>query len=280
MSAYTIRRMSEPELAVAVEWAAREGWNPGLHDAELFFNADPTGFFAGEIEGQIVAVGSAVRYDDHFAFCGLYIVAPGFRGRGLGLALTEARLDYCGSRNVGIDGVLENVELYQRIGYRPFHRNHRYQVTAAAQPPAARGVARISDQDVEQVLAYDRLCFPAERAGFLKPWMAQPDGRALLARRGGAVAGFAVRRKCRSGHKVGPLFADDPATAHALFAALQEDIVGEALILDVPGNNASAMALASAFGMEEVFATVRMYQHGLPDVDHGRVYGITTFELG
>ena len=280
MSDYTIRKMSRPEVAVAVEWGAREGWNPGLHDAALFYNADPDGFFAGEWDGRIVAVGSAVCYDDAFAFCGLYIVDPAFRGRGLGLALTRARLACCGSRNVGIDGVLENVELYRRVGYAPFYQNHRFQLTAAAHPETGPGIARLTDSDVEHVLAYDRLCFPADRARLLKPWLAQPDGTSLVARRNGAVTGFAVRRKCRSGHKVGPLFADDPATARALFLAMQDGIAGETLILDVPGNNAAALDLAGAFEMEEVFATMRMYQRGLPDIDHGRVFGITTFELG
>ena len=30
--AYTIRKMTRDELAIAVGWAAEEGWNPGLYD--------------------------------------------------------------------------------------------------------------------------------------------------------------------------------------------------------------------------------------------------------
>ena len=36
-----IRNMSRPEVDQLVSWAAHEGWNPGLHDAELFWRADP-----------------------------------------------------------------------------------------------------------------------------------------------------------------------------------------------------------------------------------------------
>jgi len=68
--------------------------------------------------------------------------------------------------------------------------------------------------------------------------------------------------------------------ARGLFAALQEDISDETVILDVPENNPLAMLLARKNAMREVFATMRMYQKQLPDIDHSRIYGITTFELG
>ena len=32
-----IRNMTRPEVDELVAWTAREGWNPGLHDAELFW---------------------------------------------------------------------------------------------------------------------------------------------------------------------------------------------------------------------------------------------------
>ncbi len=89
-----IRTMRLDEVAIAVDWANQEGWNPGINDAELFYQADPSGFFAGEVDGELVAVGSAVVYDDNFAFCGLYIVAPEHRGMGYGLELTKHRLNY------------------------------------------------------------------------------------------------------------------------------------------------------------------------------------------
>ena len=37
MSKYRIERMTREEVSVAVEWARKEGWNPGLNDAESFY---------------------------------------------------------------------------------------------------------------------------------------------------------------------------------------------------------------------------------------------------
>jgi hypothetical protein len=36
----TIRPMKRQELDTLLDWAAQEGWNPGLHDAEIFWHTD------------------------------------------------------------------------------------------------------------------------------------------------------------------------------------------------------------------------------------------------
>jgi hypothetical protein len=50
----TVRTMNRCDLDVALSWAAKEGWNPGLHDAEPFFAADPSGFFVAELSDKPV----------------------------------------------------------------------------------------------------------------------------------------------------------------------------------------------------------------------------------
>lgn len=275
-----IRTMKQQELSIAINWAKSEGWDPGIHDAELFYKADPNGFFVGEINNKIVAVGSAVNYDAHFAFCGLYIVAPEHRGKGYGLALTKHRLKYCGERNIGIDGVLENVEIYKNIGYVPYYKNYRYQSEIKQTSPLNSNIQEISKDSLAQVLDYDKQCFPANRDKFLTAWINQDDGKAIFYAENGEVKGFIVRRKCHQGHKIGPLFADNSQIAEQLIHAVQSDISGEILILDVPGNNPDAISLAESLNMEVVFSTARMYQKDLPDINNDKVFGITTFEIG
>lgn len=41
-----IRHRTRPEVDTLVGWAAREDWNPGLHEAELFWTTDPVAFIA------------------------------------------------------------------------------------------------------------------------------------------------------------------------------------------------------------------------------------------
>jgi GNAT superfamily N-acetyltransferase len=79
--------MTRDELDLAVEWAAQEGWNPGLADADCFYAADPQGFQIGYLGEEPVGCISVVRYHDSFGFLGFYIVRPEQRGRGFGYRL-------------------------------------------------------------------------------------------------------------------------------------------------------------------------------------------------
>ena len=87
MSDLSIRTMRPDEISMAVNWAAAEGWNPGLADDACFAAADPEGFFIGELEGAPAATVSCVNYGASFAFLGFYIVREDLRGRRHGLRI-------------------------------------------------------------------------------------------------------------------------------------------------------------------------------------------------
>jgi len=89
---YTIKTMTRQEVAIAIDWAAAEGWNPGFNDAECFHAADPNGFFVGLLGDEPIATLSAVRYGDSFGFLGFYIVKPEQRGKAYGIQLWNAGL--------------------------------------------------------------------------------------------------------------------------------------------------------------------------------------------
>ena len=60
--ALSIRRMNRSEIDLAIDWAEAEGWNPGIHDADCFYAADPNGFIIGLLNDEPVAMVSAVAY--------------------------------------------------------------------------------------------------------------------------------------------------------------------------------------------------------------------------
>jgi len=282
-----IRSMTRAEVDALVDWAAREGWNPGLHDAELFWATDPEAFIAAELDGALIGGGAITSYDGEFGFMGFFIVRPEFRGRGLGNVLWQARRERLLARlrpgaSIGMDGVFDMQGYYAKSGFAFSHRNLRFRaaVARASPPGVAEDVVALSAFPFDELAAYDRACFPAPRANFLKGWIVQADALALGLRRGGKLAGYGVVRRCRDGCKIGPLFADDAAAATALYARLAGSAAGGAVYLDAPENNPAAMALVSAHQMDEVFGCARMYLGPPPKVAQERVFGVTTFELG
>ena len=61
---------------------------------------------------------------------------------------------------------------------------------------------------------------------------------------------------------------------------MRPQLVAATAVLDVPHANVAALDLARAQMDAPVFETARMYRNGRPPEDAGRVFGVTTFELG
>ena len=274
-----IRPMRRDEIALAADWAAAEGWNPGLGDAACFATVDAGGFFIGELDGAPAATISCVNYNDRFAFLGFYIVRPDLRGRGYGLRIWNAAVEHAGDRIIGLDGVVVQQDNYQKSGFRLAYPNVRYggRVATGAAPP---GIIALADVPFAAVEADDATVFPAPRAAFLRAWIGAPGhvGRALV--RDGRLAAWGVIRPCRSGRKIGPLVADDRAAAEAVLGALLAQAGGGEVFLDVPAANREATALAQALKLTPVFETARMYTGPIPPLRLERAFGVTTFELG
>jgi hypothetical protein len=276
----TIRVMTRQDLDLAIDWAAAEGWNPGLNDAECFQAIDPAGFLMGYLGDKPIASISVVRYAGTFGFLGLYIVRPDQRGRGFGYRLWQAGMASLEDRIVGLDGVVAQQENYGRSGFVLAHRNVRFGGTPQVDVPQNECLQRVTPEIVEAVLAYDRPFFPAPRETFLRCWL-KPDARSAFAFvEDGTVKGYGVIRACRSGYKIGPLFADSEREADWLFQALASEANGDAVFLDLPEPNRAAVQLATRYGLSPVFETARMYRGAMPNLPLSRTYGISTFELG
>lgn len=278
---YHVRRMDRRELDVAIEWAAAEGWNPGLHDSACFYEADPEGFLGGFVDDELVATISVVRYGTSFGFLGLYIVKPNYRGRGYGMRLWKAGISKLERRTIGLDGVVAQQDNYRISGFAFAYRNIRYRGTAHLPTSPRPEIAPLTSVPFAQVNEYDRAVFRADRSRFLESWIGQPESRAIGFVRHGRLQGYGVVRAARSGFKMGPLFADDPECAQALLNALVATLPNDATYyLDVPETNSAALTLAEKHRMTVVFETARMYAGPAPDVPIHRVFGVTTFELG
>lgn len=185
---------------------------------------------------------------------------------------------YLGDRNIGLDGVVAQQANYTKSGFELAYRNIRYE--GRVDGIGCAHVVAAADVPFEQLLAYDRACFPSARERFVSTWIAQPDAVALATIDAGRVAGYGVVRRCRTGCKIGPLFADDTGVATGLFRALAARMPGEVIVLDVPETNPAAVALAERHGMTSVFETARMYTKETPAIAIDRVFGVTSFELG
>ena len=273
----TLRQMTLGDLECVLDWAADEGWNPGLGDAVAFRAADPEGFFLAERDGRLAAAISVVNHDPDNAFLGLYICHPDFRGQGIGLALWTHALRHAGGRSVGLDGVPAQQANYARAGFVATGSTLRME--GAAWVPDAS--LRLSEPgDAVAMLALDRAALGHARPDFLSGWITQtPTRRTVVAEGPDGPIGFATARLCRSGGKIGPVIAPDTATALALAASAARALDLDRIAVDVPQQNAALLDALTAAGFVETFRTARMVR-GTPPVPSASLQAVATLELG
>ncbi len=277
----TIRPLALDEMSIPIDWAAAEGWNPGLHDAAPFHAADPDGFLAAFEDGEPVACISVVRSGTDFGFLGFYICRPDRRGLGLGWRVWQAGMAHLRGRTVGLDGVVAQQENYRKSGFALAYRNVRHQGAPGVAAPVPDAALRPIDPALlSAIIAFDRLHYPAPREAFLRLWLSMPEATALALVEDGAVTGYGMIRPARDGWKVAPLFASTEQGAERLFGALAASVPGQTVILDLPEPNAAALALAARHGLQPVFETARMYAGPAPSLPLNQIYGVTSFELG
>ena len=286
-----IRNMTRAELDVIVEWAANEGWNPGLHDADIFWATDPDAFIAAELKGEMIGGGSIVNYGGVCGFMGFFLIHPQFRGRGFGAQLWLARRERLIKRlqapaRIEMDGVFNMQSFYAKGGFQFLHRDFRFQATASAQSnvPASNStlcdVVDLSTLAFDEINQYDQTIFMAPRPQFLRRWISQPACHALGATHNGKLVGYAIARPSRTGYRIGPLFANDPAIARMLFQSLLTRLPHQQVQIDVPECNTAGVEMVKSSGFQEVFGCARMaFGPPLPRPLQN-IFGVTTFELG
>jgi len=282
----TTRSMNREEVGELVEWAAQEGWNPGLSDADSFWKTDPEGFMAMDVDRQMAGAGCAFYHAPEYGFMGLFILRPEFRGKGLGRTLWYARRDKLLSRlapggTIGMDAVTNMIPFYAEGGFEIFARHCRFTLSAdgitADVDPA---VVALTDEDLDEVRAIDKHGFPCVREKYLSAWTLQPNSHRFGYRGSNGLEGYAVMRPCRSGWKIGPLFASSKNVALDLFLKCVTQAKSGPIFMDVPENNVLAWQLCEEFKMEQVFECTRMYYGPAPPLDHDWIYGVTSLEAG
>jgi GNAT superfamily N-acetyltransferase len=176
-------------------WSATDvRWGLLVEAAEAFGVDAPDGGLAGAVV--------LTRYDT-FAAIGMMLVARRYERRGLGGRLMGHAIAAAGGI-VALTATEFGRPLYERLGFRARGTS----VTWVGRLPAAPVSTRPVD-DVTEILGYDREVFGADRSRLLTRL---PSGARIRA----AAGGYGVAWENDGITVLGPIVADDPASARAL----------------------------------------------------------------
>lgn len=272
------RNATLSELRSILDWAAKEGWNPGLDDAEAFYAADPKGFFLAVNESDVpVAAISIVNHTSDFAFLGLYIVRPPFRGQGIGFDLWSYAMRHAGDRTIGLDGVEAQQDNYRASGF--VHAGGTTRFTGEVLGKLDQNVRATKRDDFTALIEMEAKASGVAKLAYLRAWLSGASTRTtIVLETEGTIQGFCTARTCRVGTKIGPLVAVDATVAHRLIANVAAMFEGP-VTLDVPETSTALLDLCGSLGLEAGFKTARMYRGRFANPGH-KCFAVSSLELG
>jgi GNAT superfamily N-acetyltransferase len=278
MTVCTIDRATLDDMQFFLALAKNEGWNPGLCDAKPFNSTDPNGFFIERLDDRPIGCISAVAFNDSYGFMGLYIVAPEFRGKDYGIALWKHAITYLGNRTIGLDGVVAQQENYKKSGFQFYYNNIRFE--GKLKGKSNEDLVPISAVPIEALLEYDTAVCGFNRFKFLQHWVVMPNSYGFAKVVDGKVNCYGVIRKCETGYKIGPLFADNFDVANQIFLTLVEKCDGGVFVIDIAEPNKEGLNLVTEHHLVKTFETARMYKGPPPKQELSKIFGVTCLELG
>ncbi len=289
--ALRLRRLEPDKADHCVALSAEAGWNQTEADWRLMLTLGAgVGFFIGD--DTLVATAIALPFGDRFAWISMVLVSRPYRHRGLATRLMENRLTYC--ENMGLPAVLDATDagrpIYAPLGFRDLWRIVRLEANGLpgldTEPQADIPVRPLAGDDLDWISRYDAASFGANRAEILRHLYCRKPDRAFVAEAGDGLRGFVLARDGRLALHVGPLVADDAATAIALAARAMSRVKGRVFVdaVDRPDSTFTSWLYANAFAVQRPFTRMRREpgsqdRQGDSD-DAGRFFAVAGPELG
>ncbi|HET9179638.1 MAG TPA: GNAT family N-acetyltransferase [Terriglobia bacterium] len=211
-----LRTMTTADISAGMRLKNLAGWNQTPADWRSFLESSPEGCFAAEVDGKAVGTAATMVYEQRFAWIGMVLVDPEFRGRGIGTRLlrkTIEHLDEIGICTMKLDATPAGRPIYQKLGFHDEYEIDRWLLKRPVPkaPPASR-LHSVSDC----VLQLDREIFGADRGSLLRSLAAENPDVALAAEREGETAGYTFGRRGTLADHLGPWMARDEQTATQL----------------------------------------------------------------
>ena len=272
---------SDADALVGLSAAA--GWNQTADDWRLIVDhGGGEGVFA--VDGHPLASACAVPLTARSLWVCMVLVAAGARRQGHATRLMArqiARIEAAG-KVPGLDATELGRPVYEKLGFRPLFDLSRYRaaapVWAAVEPTATLRPAEAGD--LAAIAAYDADATGGDRAFLLDHLAARLPAAAWVATRGGRIAGFAMGRDGLQATGIGPLVADDAATAAALAAAAGNALSGP-IVIDLRDAAPGLAAYLERAGFARERGFTRMIKGDDPALDRTRaLYAVAGPEFG
>ena len=224
-----VRPLSVQDLPDCLALTRSAHWNQHADDWSLMLRIgqgwgvelpDPAGQGSPVLAASAVALPFRHGSISDFAWISMVLVLPAFRGRGLATRLMQTAIGWARAQGLGVvlDATPQGMPVYARLGMAPHWSFHRYRRPARPfEAPTTLASRPIADADWPTILATDRQAFGGCRAALLRDLAARkPTLARIVVDIYGRLKGYGFGRNGHEAVQIGPLWADDDASAATL----------------------------------------------------------------
>jgi GNAT superfamily N-acetyltransferase len=232
-------------------------WNQNEADWRFFLGH---GTVFGIRDGdRLIATAALLPYSDGNAWISMVLVTAAWRRRGLATRLVDACLARAARQGLTpwLDATPAGATVYGPLGFRPVLELRRVRIAGAA---VAAPRELTSSGGIDEFISRDRRATGFDRSALLREFCNRPGSR-LVAQDGA----FALIRDGRTARHIGPIHADDAASAIALVDAIAACESGP-LLIDVVTNHSEFLhaLTGSGWSIERPFQRMRFGRAATP----------------
>jgi GNAT superfamily N-acetyltransferase len=259
-----LRTMTPADIPAGMRLKELAGWNQSEADWERFLAASPDGCFVAEVDGAVRGTAATISYEGKFAWVGMVLVDPEFRGKGIGTQLLEKTIEYLDAAKIPaikLDATPLGKPIYEKLGFVTEYEIERMILKRdAADGSRQTASPGVDSRQLRTVFGRDREFFGADRSGLLQSLHDKAPELTLVLERESKLAGYAFGRRGSFADQMGPWMAADAQACEELLNVFLARCQRETLIVDCMKSHPTASRLVRARGFSYARPLTRMYR--------------------
>jgi ribosomal protein S18 acetylase RimI-like enzyme len=259
----TIRQLRFDDIGRCMMLSTAEHWNQTEKDWKRLINGPQNVCLAAESENGIVGTATAMNYSDLVAWIGMVLVDKDYRGRGIAKILVSSLLNRLKScKSVKLDATPAGQPVYEKIGFKNEYLIHRMVSSPAINLHETDGTIlseSMHPSDIAEISLLDNSVFGAERTNLLTSLYNENRDKSFCIRRDGRITSFSLGRKGSYYFQIGPVVAQGNTEAKKMILSALNELSGEDIILDVPGDKEKLIKWLEGIGFIKLRQFSRMY---------------------
>jgi len=262
-----MRTMTKADIPGGMRLKELAGWNQTSADWMRFLEGDAEGSFVVELDGAIRGTAATIVYGGRFAWVGMVLVDPEYRGRGIGTRLLERCIEHLDSLRVPcikLDATPLGKPVYAKLGFATEYELERWTLKRTDSDSAdGKQTADWEAMPVplfEFILKADGEAFGADRSRILRAMNAEEPRFTDGIWNAGGMEGYAFGRRGSFADHLGPWIAKDEETGAQLLDRFLEQTVRGTVVTDCSAANPFAQKLLRARAFEFARPLTRMFR--------------------